>query len=47
LLIGGGIIPHEDVGPLEGEGVAKVFGPGTATPEIVAYITEWVASHGS
>ncbi len=47
LLIGGGIIPHEDVGPLEEEGVAKVFGPGTATPEIVAYITEWVASHGS
>jgi methylmalonyl-CoA mutase C-terminal domain/subunit len=47
LLIGGGIIPQEDIGPLEEEGVAKVFGPGTATSEIVSYVTAWVESHGS
>lgn len=39
LLVGGGIIPQEDVEALEREGVAKVFGPGTPTGEIIAYIT--------
>jgi len=47
LLIGGGIIPQEDVAPLEDEGVAKVFGPGTSTTDIVSYITSWVESHAS
>ena len=47
LLLGGGIIPQEDVEPLEHEGVAKVFGPGTPTTDIVTYITHWVESHGS
>ena len=47
LLIGGGIIPQEDVAPLELEGVAKVFGPGTSTTDIVSYITSWVESHAS
>ncbi|MDH3495942.1 MAG: cobalamin B12-binding domain-containing protein [Gemmatimonadota bacterium] len=39
LLIGGGIIPQEDVEALEAQGVAKVFGPGTPTGDIIAYIT--------
>jgi methylmalonyl-CoA mutase C-terminal domain/subunit len=38
LLIGGGIIPDDDVRRLEGQGVAKVFGPGTPTTEIIDYI---------
>nr|WP_041553996.1 cobalamin B12-binding domain-containing protein [Oceanithermus profundus] len=38
LLFGGGIIPDEDVPKLKEIGVAEVFGPGTPTGEIVAFI---------
>lgn len=38
LLIGGGIIPQEDVPPLKNAGIAAVFGPGTPVEEIVQYI---------
>lgn len=38
LLVGGGIIPHEDMRALEGQGFAKLFGPGTNTEEIAAWI---------
>jgi methylmalonyl-CoA mutase C-terminal domain/subunit len=31
LVIGGGIIPHEDIAALEAQGVHKLFGPGTPT----------------
>jgi methylmalonyl-CoA mutase C-terminal domain/subunit len=45
LLIGGGIIPQDDAERLEGMGVARLFGPGAPTSEIVAFITErWSAS---
>jgi methylmalonyl-CoA mutase C-terminal domain/subunit len=44
LLIGGGIIPQDDIERLEREGVAKVFKPGTSTQEIVEYIRSWAAS---
>jgi methylmalonyl-CoA mutase C-terminal domain/subunit len=37
-VIGGGIIPSEDVSRLEGLGVARVFGPGTDTRDIIEYI---------
>jgi len=43
LLIGGGIIPREDVSALEAQGVARLFGPGTSSADIVAYITTAVA----
>jgi methylmalonyl-CoA mutase C-terminal domain/subunit len=43
LLIGGGIIPQEDMAELERQGVAKLFGPGAATGEIVAFIQQWAA----
>ncbi len=46
LLVLGGIIPPEDVEQLERHGVAKLFGPGTSTRDIVAYITGW-AEHAS
>ncbi len=41
LVIGGGVIPEADVETLEKSGVAKIFGPGTPTTDVVAYIREW------
>lgn len=40
LVIGGGIIPEEDIAPLKEAGIAEIFGPGTSTQEIVQYINE-------
>ncbi len=40
LVVGGGIIPEEDVPKLKKEGVSAVFGPGTPCEEIVKYISE-------
>ena len=40
----GGIIPEGDVPKLLEMGVARVFGPGTALPEIVAFIQEQAAA---
>jgi methylmalonyl-CoA mutase C-terminal domain/subunit len=34
----GGIIPEADVAKLQEMGVARVFGPGTALDEIVAFL---------
>jgi len=38
LLVGGGIIPTEDMQMLEAGGFAKLFGPGTRTDEIADFI---------
>ena len=38
LVTGGGIIPDEDVPFLQEHGVARIFGPGTSTRDIVDYI---------
>ncbi len=38
LVVGGGIIPDEDVAPLKKAGVAQIFGPGTSTKDIVEFI---------
>jgi methylmalonyl-CoA mutase C-terminal domain/subunit len=43
LVVVGGIIPDEDVPALDGMGIKGVFGPGTPTDEIVAFIRENVA----
>jgi methylmalonyl-CoA mutase C-terminal domain/subunit len=43
LIIGGGIIPRDDMERLEAQGISKLFGPGTPTSEIVAYIRQWAA----
>lgn len=40
LVIGGGIIPDEDITPLKESGIAEIFGPGTPTAEIVKFIKE-------
>lgn len=36
----GGIIPEGDIPKLQAMGVARVFGPGTPLPEIVAFLQE-------
>ena len=38
LVVGGGIIPDEDIPPLKTAGIAAIFGPGTTTTEIIDYI---------
>jgi len=40
LVVGGGIIPEEDVPQLKKEGIDGVFGPGTHVDDIVAFITK-------
>ncbi len=41
LVTGGGIIPEQDMKALAEVGVGRLFGPGTPTPDIVAYIKDW------
>ena len=38
LVLGGGIIPDEDIPALKKAGIAEIFGPGTTTGEIIEYI---------
>ncbi len=38
LVVGGGIIPEDDVPELKKAGIAAIFGPGTPLDEIVEYI---------
>ncbi len=38
LVVGGGIIPEDDVPELKKAGIAEIFGPGTPLDEIVEYI---------
>lgn len=38
LVVGGGIIPKEDIPKLKKEGIYGVFGPGTPCEEIVDFI---------
>jgi methylmalonyl-CoA mutase C-terminal domain/subunit len=44
LFLLGGTIPKQDAVTVKEHGVAEVFGPGTPTSEIVAYIRRWAAS---
>jgi methylmalonyl-CoA mutase C-terminal domain/subunit len=41
-VIGGGIIPDEDIKKLERAGVKKLFGPGTPTGEICGWIKDYI-----
>ncbi len=43
LVIGGGIIPGEDIPSLQEHGVSSVFGPGSSIKEIAEYIRGKVA----
>jgi methylmalonyl-CoA mutase, C-terminal domain len=43
LITGGGIIPKEDMDVLREMGVGRLFGPGTPTGDLAAYIKSWFA----
>jgi len=45
LLTGGGIIPQGDIEVLQERGTGKLFGPGTATADLVDYIKSWATDH--
>lgn len=38
VVFGGGIIPEEDVAPLEEAGLAAIFTPGAPLPDIAAWV---------
>lgn len=40
LVVGGGIIPDEDIPELKAAGIAEIFGPGTPLEDVVKYIRE-------
>jgi len=40
LVLGGGIIPEEDIAPLKAAGVSGIFGPGSFIRDIVKFIEE-------
>ena len=40
LVLGGGVIPEEDVPGLEVLGISEIFGPGTPTDVIVKFVQE-------
>jgi methylmalonyl-CoA mutase C-terminal domain/subunit len=40
LVVGGGIIPDEDIPAMKAAGIAEIFGPGTYTAEIIQYIRD-------
>ena len=40
VVFGGGIVPEEDVVPLQELGVAKIFTPGATTGEITGWVRE-------
>ena len=43
LVVGGGIIPEEDISELKEAGVAAIFGPGTRTEDIIKLVEEKVS----
>ncbi len=45
LVTGGGIIPQEDMTALQAQGMGQLFGPGTPTTELVAYVQDWARTH--
>jgi methylmalonyl-CoA mutase C-terminal domain/subunit len=38
LVLGGGIIPQDDIPALKTAGIREIFGPGTDTREIIAFV---------
>ena len=42
LVVAGGIIPEDDIPVLKKMGVAAIFGPGSSTKDIIAYLEEHI-----
>jgi len=40
LVLGGGIIPRDDIPAMKAVGISEIYGPGTETGTIIAYIRE-------
>ena len=40
LVLGGGVIPEEDIPALKSVGIREIFGPGTTTEAIVKYVQD-------
>ena len=38
LVIGGGVIPNEDIQSLKDAGISEIFTPGTPTAQMIEYI---------
>lgn len=45
LLLGGGIIPEEDIKQLKTMGVGELFTPGASTVDIANYIKQWCSDN--
>jgi methylmalonyl-CoA mutase, C-terminal domain len=45
LVTGGGIIPAEDMTALHQQGIGQLFGPGTPTGDLIAYVQEWARTN--
>jgi methylmalonyl-CoA mutase C-terminal domain/subunit len=45
LVTGGGIIPQEDMDALQGQGIGRLFGPGTPTADLIAYVRDWARAN--
>ncbi len=45
LVTGGGIIPQEDMAALREQGIGQLFGPGTPTGDLIAYVQGWAHAH--
>jgi methylmalonyl-CoA mutase, C-terminal domain len=45
LVVGGGIIPYDDIPLLKEAGIREVFQPGTSTDEIITFIIDKVGKH--
>ena len=46
LVIGGGVIPEEDVTELKSKGLAELFTMGTDTRDVVKYLEAWWSAGG-
>src|SRR5688500_562659 len=44
LVFGGGIIPADDIAELQAKGFARIFTPGTPTPEIIDWLTQTLSA---
>jgi methylmalonyl-CoA mutase C-terminal domain/subunit len=47
LVIGGGIMPDEDIAALEKQGVGKLFGPGTPTMAPIDFVRDYFRARDS
>jgi methylmalonyl-CoA mutase C-terminal domain/subunit len=46
LVLAGGIIPREDIPPLEALGIQGFFGPGTSTKTIIEFLRSHLEKRG-